>query len=345
MYNKILGGLIGAAAGDAMGAATEARSIEQIMEYFGHEVTDFEVPPMDTFGAGNKAGQVTDDFSSAYFVARKIVEAGGKVTEQAIKDALIEWSKHSVFFDRFAGPTTRLAIREFEGKLDENSGKTALATRQATNGSAMRISPIGLLNPGNLDAAISDAAKVTMLTHDNYLSISGACAVAAAVSRAMMDDADVYNVIRSGLYGAIEGEKLGRKIGRDAAGPSVVKRMELAIEIGFGKGTPREKMVEIAERIGTGLHISEAVPSAFGIFAANNGDAMGTIIGCVNAGYDTDTLATIAGGIAGALCGADSFPEHFLPTLEEANGLDIQGLAKGIEQICYKKMANMFGGK
>ena len=337
MYDKILGGLIGAAAGDAMGAPTEARTREQIIEYFGHEVTDFEVPPMDTFAAGSKAGQVTDDFSSAYFIARHIVDARGIITEQVVKEALIEWSKHSVFFDRFACPTTRLAIYEFEGKEVDESRKRKLATRQATNGSAMRISPIGLMNPGNLDEAISNAAKVTMLTHDNYLAISGACAVAAAVSRAMMEDADIYNIVRAGLYGAVEGEKIGRKISRDAAGPSVVKRMEVALEIGFGKGTPKEKSIDIAEKIGTGLHVSETVPSAFGIFAANDGDAMGTIISCVNAGYDTDTLATTAGAIAGTLYGSKSFPDHFLPTLEKVNGFDIKGLAKDIENICLGK--------
>lgn len=337
MYNKILGGLVGAAAGDAIGAATEARTMEQIIEYFGHEVIDFEKPPMDTFGAGSQPGQVTDDFSSAYFVAKHIVEGGGIVKEQLVKNALVDWSKHAVFFDRFAGPTTRLAIKEFEGEVVEKPGGGKLSTRQATNGSAMRISPIGLLNPGNIDKAIEDAVKVTMLTHDNYLAISGACAVAAAVSRAMMEDADVYNVIRAGLYGASEGQRIGKKIGKDVAGPSVIRRMEAAIEIGFGKGTTREKMVDIAEKIGTGLHISEAVPSAFGMLAANNGEAMGTIISCVNAGYDTDTLATIAGSIAGALCGAEAFPEHFLPVLEKANGFDIRGLAKNIEKTYRDK--------
>ena len=116
MYDRILGGLIGAGAGDAMGAATEARTTEQILAYFGHEVTDFEKPPMDTFGAGNEPGQLTDDFSSAYFVAKHIVENSGVVTAEAVQNALIEWSEHAVFFDRFAGPTTRLAIRRYKGE-------------------------------------------------------------------------------------------------------------------------------------------------------------------------------------------------------------------------------------
>ena len=165
MYDRILGGLIGAGAGDAMGAATEARTTEQILAYFGHEVTDFEKPPMDTFGAGNEPGQLTDDFSSAYFVAKHIVENSGVVTAEAVQNALIEWSEHAVFFDRFAGPTTRLAIRRYKGEKIEKSGGVELVTRQATNGAAMKISPIGLLNAGNIDQAIRDAITVTMVTH------------------------------------------------------------------------------------------------------------------------------------------------------------------------------------
>ena len=40
MYQKILGGLIGAAAGDAMGAATETRTRKQIEDRVGGEVRD-----------------------------------------------------------------------------------------------------------------------------------------------------------------------------------------------------------------------------------------------------------------------------------------------------------------
>ena len=105
---------------------------------------------------------------------------------------------------------------------------------------------------------------------------SGACAVAAAVSRAVMEDADVYSILQAGLYGAKEGERIGREVARDVAGPSVVKRMEMAIDIGLGRGTPWEKMIEIGHRIGAGLHVAEAIPSAFGFFAANDGDAMGS---------------------------------------------------------------------
>ena len=293
---------------------------------------------MDTFGAGNVPGQLTDDFSSAYFVARHIADNHGEVTKEVVQEALIDWSEHAVFFDRFAGPTTRLAIRRYKGEKVEKSGGVELVTRQATNGAAMKISPIGLLNAGNIEQAIADAVTVTMVTHDNYLAISGACAVTAAVSRAVMPDVDVYSVLQAGLYGAREGERIGREVARDVAGPSVVKRMEMAIDIGLGRGTPWEKMVEIGHRIGAGLHVSEAIPSAFGLFAANEGDALGSIVGAVNVGYDTDTIATMSGALSGALNGAGAFPPHFLPTLQEANHLEIERLAKDLTAIAQDRL-------
>lgn len=337
MYDRILGGLIGAGAGDAMGAATEARTKEQIEEYFGHLVTDFETPPKDTFGAGNVPGQVTDDFSLAYFIGLHIVEAGGEISEKVVQEGLIDWSQHPQFFDRFAGPTTRLAIRRFQGEEIPDSGGVKLTTRQATNGAAMKIAPIGLLNAGNVEQAIKDAVTVTMVTHDNYLAVSGACAVAAGISRAAMADADFYSVIQAGLYGAKEGEYIGRQMARDVAGPSVVRRMEMAVDIALSAGTLEEKMTEIGHCIGTGLHISEAVPSAFGLFAASGGNAMESIISAVNVGYDTDTVATMSGALGGALHGKDAFPEHFLSVLEEVNQLEIQKLAQSLTWIAEKR--------
>lgn len=344
MYDKILGCLIGGAVGDAMGAATEARTTKQIIQIFGHEVTDFEKPPADAFGAGNERGQLTDDFSCAYFIASHIIKHNGLINQEIVKAAILDWSEHRVFFDRFAGPTTRLAIKKFKGEAPTYSTETEVLPIMATNGASMRISPIGLFNPGNLDRTISDAVTATLPTHDNHLSISGACAVACAVNRAMQPDADVYQVVQAGFYGAKEGERLGRKVGRIAAGPSVVRRMEMAVSIGLGHGTPREKMFEIADRVGSGLHISEAVPAAFGLFVANGGDAMASIIGGVNIGYDTDTVATMVGAMAGTMQGAGAFPSDYRDLLDKMNGIDLANLARGIEKIAQQRqLANWEG--
>ncbi|WLD75705.1 ADP-ribosylglycohydrolase family protein [Mogibacterium neglectum] len=333
MYNKILGCLVGAAAGDAMGAATEARSSNQIIDTFGGKVTEFIKPPNDTFGAGNQAGGFTDDFSSAYFVAKEIVDNVGVVNEEIVQNALVEWSKHAVFFDRFAGPTTRLAIKRFAGEEVQLSEGIKNKARQATNGAAMRISPIGLINAGDTENAIKDAVIVASVTHNNNLAISGACAVAAAVSEAVRDGSNLYDVIDAGIYGANEGEKIGKANGNNVAGPSVVKRIKMAVDIGFGTGSIDERICNIADIIGTGLHVSETVPTAFGIIAACSGDSMRSISEAASIGYDTDTIATIVGGIVGALNGYSSFPDYFISTMENVNKLDILGLANAIYDL------------
>ena len=127
------------------------------------------------------------------------------------------------------------------------------------------------------------------------------------------------------------------KVGKEVAGASVVRRMEMAVDIALGTGTPWEKMIEIGDRIGSGLHVAEAIPAAFGLFVANNGDVMGSIKGGVNIGYDTDTVATMAGAIAGTLQGAGAFPDHYLELLNERNQIDISGLAAGIEKIALRR--------
>ena len=117
------------------------------------------------------------------------------------------------------------------------------------------------------------------------------------------------------------------------AGPSLVRHLEKSIEIGLGSGSPEEKIFKLGGCIGTGLHICEAIPCAVGFVAANPGDPVGALVGAVNVGYvgyDTDTTATMTGAIVGALYGADAFPAHYLPTLEQANGLPLATLAERI---------------
>jgi ADP-ribosylglycohydrolase len=332
-YEKILGGFLGAAVGDAMGAATETRSMEQIKSYFGGYVKEFLPPPDDTFARGRKPGQITDDFSLAYYMARAIIKSNGVVNQQVAKDGLLDWAGVDEYYIPFAGPTTRAAIEEFRGNKVQSAGELVINNSKATNGSAMKIFPVGLLNAGNIQRAIEDAVEMSMPTHGNSLSVSGACAVAAAVSRAMDGDADVYNIVQSGLYGAREGERMGKERGIAVAGPSVARRLELAVEIGLKRRNIEEAMRDIGDIIGSGLHISEAVPAAFGLFVAAEGNAMECIYAGVNVGNDTDTVATIVGAIAGTLRGYKSMPKEYLDIINERNNMDLGELSHSLEKL------------
>lgn len=332
-FDKILGAFLGAAVGDAMGAPTEMRTTKQIIEYFGGPVREFKEPPYDTFARGRKPGQVTDDFSLAYFLAKSIIKHNGKLGFDVVKESLLEWGNTDEYFIPFAGPTTRAAIERLKGTQVKNKDEVVNFNATATNGSAMKIFPVGLLNSGNIDKAIEDAAKVCIPTHNNHLSISGACAIAAAVSKAMDDDADVYSIVQAGLHGARKGEEIGREISHIVAGPSVVKRMELAVEIGLKSSSIDEAMQDIGDYVGSGLHISEAVPAVFGIFVACEGKTMDCIYAGVNIGNDTDTVATMVGALAGAYNGCASLPKEYLSLINERNNFCLDILAQEFERV------------
>ena len=335
MERKVLGSIVGAAVGDAMGAATETRSAEIIKEDFGGYVEDIITPPDDCFARGCDAGTVTDDFSLAYFTAWELAESGGNVDEEVAKRSVIKWADQPEFY-RFAGPTTRAAVERMRGQEPEvKNAFLACDNSKSTNGSGMKIFAAGLINPGNVDKAIQDAATICMPTHHNNISISGAAAVAAAVAKSATPDATLDDVLMAGLYGAQKGFEIGSEIADKLAGPSVEKRMKLAIEIGK-EGLPWEDaMLKLRDVIGAGLAAAESIPCVFGILAACPLDAMAAIKMGVNIGDDTDTVATMVGGIAGALYGMSNIPERYIDLIDKVNGFDLKGLADAILKGFY----------
>lgn len=331
-YNeKILGCLTGAAVGDAMGAATELRTKEMIKEKFGGTVTTILSPPDDTFARGSKAGAVTDDFSLLYYTAKAILDNGGVIEKKSAEKSILNWSEDKRFYDQYAGPTTRSAVERMKGMAVSNYYDFICCDNaKASNGSAMKIAPAGLFNPGNPDKAVEDAITICRPTHNNNLSIVGACAIAAAVSEAMKEEADVYSVVQAGFYGAALGERRCKDTCAVLAGPDVAKRMKMAVTIGMMAANIDEATTEIADMVGSGLHISEAVPAVFGILVAAKGNLRDCIVAAVNIGSDTDTIASMVGAVAGTLHGAGSLADEYLGLIEAVNGFDIRKLANDI---------------
>lgn len=341
---KIQGTLGLAAIGDAMGAATENLPYEQIRTQFG-QVNELKKPEKTAFAYGNEAGQVTDDFSQIYFLSHAILKNNGIIDSTTVVKAILDWSEVSWYFDRFAGPTTRSAVAMYKDpslKMKPLPGAVTVDyASKATNGAAMKIAPAGILYPDNIEAAIEAAITITQVTHDNSLAISGACAVAAAVSASLADSSDVEDILSAGYFGALRGEKKAKYVSREVAGPSVVKRIQLAYNIVNGVGTKEDKLRDLSQIVGSGLHISEAVPCAFGIVALNRQDPLQAVIDAVNIGYDTDTIATIVGSMVGALANVNDSPiSGLFNTVEQANEFNIIELANSLADV-----VNMNEGK
>lgn len=333
MNDKIYGSLLGAAVGDAMGAATETRSLEQIKEKFGGLVKDFVEIPEDVFARGMPKGSVTDDFSLAYVTAQTIIEHNGKVDRSCAEDALLNWSKTK--FYKMAGPTTVAAVERLKGNILPNPYDfLTVDNAKGSNGSAMKISPAALVSGGDPDTAIRNAVTICMPTHGNSTSLSAACAVSAAIAAALHEDANLDKVFEVALYGAKTGEEIGIGLNKRLACPSVYKRMLLAREIALKYKNDFEKCLkELSDIIGSGLAAAEAVPCAFGILYLTDADPLQTAIAGVNIGNDTDTVATIAASIAGALKGSSAFPAEYCELIDSVNGFDLKATAEGLERV------------
>ncbi|NLL92074.1 MAG: hypothetical protein GX222_06635 [Ruminococcaceae bacterium] len=332
MLKKIHGSLVGAAAGDAMGAATEIRTRQQIEEFFGGYVTDFYKPPKDTFARGNEPGQVTDDFSVAYIACKEIVANKGTINEEIATEALLKWASIDKYFNRFAGPTTRASIAKIQGTevLPADGFVPVNQNSQATNGAAMKSAPFALFSFGDVDKAIDDAITMCKVTHPNNNALAGAAAVAAATAKALQEDSNFFDVIKAGIYGARKGNEIGLKVAHPVAACNIEKKIKLAVGIGLMSDSLSDAIDEISDVIGSGLSAAEAVPAAFGLMVAAGGDTVKAIEAAVNIGDDTDTVAIMIGGILGALNGIDSMPSDWTKLIDSANEFELEKLAQEI---------------
>lgn len=328
-----------------MGAATEAKSTGQIKEIFGGRVESFQEPPRDVQARGRKPGQVTDAFSIPYMLTNAIVQADGKITREIAMESLLEWGD-TEYFEPFAGMTTRKAIIEMNRQKKMNTwdyighlGNKLFKGHYyalSSNGAAVKAYPAGLFSNGNVDKAIENAVEIAISSHDDPWSVSGACAIAAAICEAMKYDATVYNIVQAAKYGCREGEALARKRTdiHVYPGPSVAKRLDMAIDIALHTSDDKNPVDELRDRIGSGPAIAETVPTAIGIFIAECGDSMKCICDGVNIGDETSAIASIVGALCGTFRGSRSFPEDYLDFLNEQNGFDLELQAGAVLSAC-----------
>jgi ADP-ribosylglycohydrolase len=332
VYAKILGGLYGQALGDAWGMPAYFHP-DQTWAYYGGWISDFLPGPADhPVHFGLPAARITDDSEQAFSLAQAFIKHD-KVSLEAATEGILTWYDR-VDGDRspYVGPSTRRGVQAL--KRGEDPHKTGLWGD--TNGSAMRIAPVGLLHPGDVIGAVEDAAVVCIPTHNTSPAIAGACAVAAAIAVAMTENVTLDAVIAGGILGA----EMGCTRGRQWLGPSVARRIQMAVAIAHGPGDERFRLREIYDVVGTSLSVPETVGSAFGVLAMASGDPQQTAIYAANLSGDADTIGAIACAMAGAYAGIDAFDKKVLERLdsdEVAAQYNIRQIADGLHKLIQSR--------
>ncbi len=314
-HEKVAGSLLGLFCGDALGMPYETQPPEAIPARL----------EMEEARLGR--GTYTDDTQMAIAVCESLVRCG-RVDERDLAATIAD----AFDPDRGYGPGTTTVVRLWgEGvPLEEAALRLFDGEGSAGNGAAMRVAPVGLLFARDPERCAEEARRSARLTHAHPLGIDGAAAVAAAVGAAFRGG-DHFAAARA----AVTTDEFARRI---AAAEELAQRASFASAAARSGGTTEEAApaedaapeevtpaedaapeevtpAEVARLLGATVAAHESVPAALVAAAAPSfEDALTFAVRC---GGDTDTVAAMAGAIAGARLGAGAIPQRWLDALED----------------------------
>jgi len=330
--SRARGALYGLAIGDALGMPTQLLSRAQIRDRWGDLLTGFEpARPDHPIAAGMPAGSVTDDTEQAVLLGRLLVSGHGTIEPNEFASALVRWERDMAGRGSLdlLGPSTKRAVEAvLNGTPPAEAGSAG-----ATNGAAMRITPVGIAVPlpyaratavaftrNELSALVDQVVRASYVTHNTGIALAGAAAVAAAVS-AGIGGATVAEATEMGIRAAHVAASRGHWV----AGADVASRIAWATGL-MASRPPRAAADLIYRLVGTSLATQEAVPAAFAVLAAVPGDPWRACLLAASLGGDCDTIAAMAGAIGGACHGLGAFPPDAVAVID-AQDLGLTALA------------------
>lgn len=276
---KIRGSLLGVAVGDALGAALEFLTKEEISQKYGlyTELTGggyWECEP----------GEVTDDTAMTIAVAKGILADPEEPVEK-VAGFFVEWAKTC---PKDIGKICRLVLEEVI-RREASSEKQWLeiaeeahflsGKRSAGNGSLMRTVPVALAYTCKRDVMMSLARRISALTH--YDRIAGECtAYYCGLVSKLIQGGDLKVVLEESMSQAPWEFDLSKPLCEVKTSGFVIHTLEAALICSY-----------------LSCSFEEALVTA------------------VNLGGDTDTVGAVTGGLAGAYYGYEAIPERWLNKL------------------------------
>lgn len=313
VFDKVYGALSGLAIGDSFGDAS--RKQENRANYA--VTTDF-----------NKgASWSTDDTEFALLTAKTLIRCKGKLTSEEVVKSWMEDVVTQDEYKRGGASEIEAANNLRKGLLPPLSGK--FNTFHMSDGSSMRIGPIGIVCAGDVEKAKEFARIESEISHYRD-GIWGAQAVAAAVAVAMVDGS--MDEIMAAAMSAIPEDSW------------LYYNMHKAFEILDNcNGSLLEAWMTLHDALWTSswATTAEAIPSAFVCLKSMNKDFRTGVTLAGNFGRDADTIGAVAGVILGAKYGASQMPAAWIEKtrfpsgtcLTFTKGIDIRQFAEELTDI------------
>lgn len=297
--DKILGGLYGALIADAVGVPYEFTdpvdmpTLEQI-----------DIAPPRGFKRAHATvpiGTWSDDGSMMLCVLDALLQSrdAQSISPYVLMELFVEWrdtGKYAVdnrVYD--VGMTTSMSIDDFKCTKDPiTSGQEG--EYACGNGSLMRVLPVALLYPTDMDIARTLAERQSVCTHA-HIRVQIACAVYVNIAQRLLQGLTREDAINQAILWAhnqYDGDPVYHK--------------QLVILIN-GRTHPALGTGYVVDSLWSALH-------AFS-FGSSYEDVVKRAIAF---GRDTDTTACIAGGLAGIYFGKSGIPDTWL---DQLRGVDI----------------------
>ena len=327
-YDRVLGSLYGMACGDALGVPTSFMTQDYIQKTWGWIDTFYPPEKGHIFHDGLKAGEYTDDSEQALALLNSFFR-NKKVVPQDVVKELLAWANRVK--DKYAsplGPSTERALKAIVAGADiTQSGRGG-----NTNGSAMRISPIGMihgLRGSTCEEMCRDVYQTCLPTHNTTVCVSTAAAIAWGVAVCIQGETDMDRIVEE----TIRASEIGKQYGYPIVSPSIAKRIDFVYNLVKKSSDPKSAMAEIYDYFGGGDLAADSVPVAIGLFALGKGDPKNVIEYCVNLGGDCDTNGAMAGSMAGAYAGVNAVPQDWRSTIREVNHVDLEEYARKLLEL------------
>lgn len=315
LKSKIRGMMLGVGIGDSLGMPFESKPYEVVSK----------IKKRENYRGGRwkKKGSTTDDSQLTACVAKAIINAHSINMDAiaiqhviAYKDTVSGW-----------GSTTREAVKKLSegGTWDKSGDFEGNERRGLGNGVPMKAAPLAayFALTKNLDNFAKNLVDFTAMTHQTSVAVSSCFAHVTALLECLGKTPQNFDT-KVFLRKTIRASELGRSYFPETLKDDLTNRLKGLLFLYEDPKLLYNDEHLVKEYGGGSCYVYNSLPFSYAFFIRSPFKIQ-SMIDAAYAGGDSDTNASLIGGLLGALGGEEVFPTHLKDELEKKD--ELVGLA------------------